>query len=132
MIGVDTNVLLRLFVTDDPAQYRSATEFFDARSRSSPAYIGHVVLVEFAWVLARTYRVPRERIVEAIAALMDKRDIIFENRGIVGDMLERAGQSKADLADLLIASINASAGCLHTVTFDRSAVRLVPGMELLA
>ncbi len=36
MIGVDSNLLLRLFVEDDADQHRRALEFFSERSAEEP------------------------------------------------------------------------------------------------
>ena len=52
MIGLDTNVLLRLFVEDDPAQSDRARRFVDAAAADEPCIVNPVVLAEFAWTLA--------------------------------------------------------------------------------
>ena len=56
MIGVDTNVLARLFLEDDPKQTASARRFFAARSPTDPAFISAVVIAEFIWLLTSRYR----------------------------------------------------------------------------
>ena len=53
MIGLDTNVLLRLFVEDDPAQTRPRAPPVDAATADEPCLVNSVVLAEFAWTLAR-------------------------------------------------------------------------------
>ena len=40
--------------------------------------------------------------------------------------------ARVQVADYLIAWSAETVGCAHTVTFDRRAAKLVPGMELLA
>ena len=53
MGAVDTNVLVRLLVADDPVQTKRAAAFFQARR---PAWISTVVLVETVRVLMTVYR----------------------------------------------------------------------------
>ncbi|MGH8219339.1 MAG: PIN domain-containing protein [Steroidobacteraceae bacterium] len=50
MRAVDTNILVRLIVRDDPAQVRAAEEFI-----ASGAWVSHLVLAETTWVLDAVY-----------------------------------------------------------------------------
>ncbi len=59
MIGLDTNVLLRLFLEDNPAQCERARSFVDAATADEPCLVNPVVLAEFAWTLARSYKKKR-------------------------------------------------------------------------
>ena len=52
MAAVDTNVLVRLLVADDPAQTRRALAYLEARR---PLWVSTVVLVETVWVLTAVY-----------------------------------------------------------------------------
>src|SRR5438270_521369 len=56
MLAVDTNVLVRLIVRDDPSQVRVAEEFV-----SKGAWVSHPVLAETVWVLDSVYGLPRVR-----------------------------------------------------------------------
>ena len=47
MLSVDTNVVVRLLVNDDPQQGERARKLFD----SDQIWIGVTVLLESAWVL---------------------------------------------------------------------------------
>ena len=54
MIGLDTNVLVRYLVQDDPTQTRQANALIDrAAARETAMFINHVVMCELAWVLGR-------------------------------------------------------------------------------
>ena len=50
MLSVDTNVVVRLLVNDDPQQGERARKLFD----SDQIWIGVTVLLESAWVLDYT------------------------------------------------------------------------------
>ena len=130
MIGVDTNVLIRLFIVDEP-QSRISAAFFAARSSADPAFLSALVVAEFGWVLRKKYGFPPERIAAAIQGMLDSDDFAFEQRGVVEWALSEYEKTKADLSDLLIARLASLAGVTTTVTFDAKAAKRVPGMELL-
>ena len=131
MIGVDTNVLLRLFVNDDAAQYEKSQRFFEGRSKASPAYVSLIVVVELAWVLAVRYGYRQEAIINLIETLALSDDFVLERQAIVLNAVDvcRAGASR--MADVLVAMVGTVDGCTKTMTFDRDAAKRVPGMELL-
>ncbi|MFK4811364.1 PIN domain-containing protein [Devosia sp. ZW T5_3] len=132
MIGVDTNILARLFVDDDDRQRELANRFFADRTPSDPAFVSLVVIAELAWLLRRTYDYPHQAILEAVMALLDSADFAVEARDIVLAAVDTAGAHRFGLADVLIAEIASRAGCAATMTFDKTAAKRIPGMELLA
>ena len=132
MIGLDTNVLLRAFVNDDPAQAAAARQFLANTDSRVPRYVGVIVLVEFAWSLRRTYGYPRPAVLDAIRRLLDASDTIVERRDLVASCISLASTINAELADLLIGQGNLEDGCERTLTFDRKAAQRIPGMELLS
>jgi predicted nucleic-acid-binding protein len=130
MIAVDTNVLVRLFVVDEP-QSAIAASFFGARSAGDPAYVPLVAMAEFGWVLRKKYKYPVDRIVAAVQAMLDSDDFLVERREVVEWALARYDSPKVELSDMIIARAGELAGCPSTMTFDREAAKRVPGMELL-
>jgi predicted nucleic-acid-binding protein len=129
MIGVDTNVLVRLFISDEP-QSAAARKFFGERGPSDPAFVSLLVLSEFGWVLRKKYKKLPEEIRASIQGILDSDDFVVEQRALVETVLSGLGPSKSDLADLFIARTAELAGCRSTVTFDRSASKF-SGMALL-
>jgi predicted nucleic-acid-binding protein len=124
MIGLDTNVLVRLFVEDDPKQTEQAKRFVGSRCTSdSPGFINCVVLAEFVWVLRR-YGYGRSAIADAVERLLSGRDRSIERHDDVIAALAEFKAGRADLVDWLIGRINQTQGCEATATFDRKAARL--------
>jgi len=130
MIGVDTNVLVRLLVPGEPQRERAET-FFLQRSAADPAFVSLVVLVELIWVLNRHYGYGFEQLQKAAQWLLDSDDFVVEQRDRVEWALANYTRSTIDFADLLIARASEEAGAARTSTFDINAAKLVPGMELL-
>lgn len=131
MIGVDTNVLVRLLVPGEP-QRETAEAFFSLRSAADPAFVSLVVVVELIWVLNRHYGYAFLQLQNVVQWLLDSDDFVIEHRDRVEWALANYTRSKIDFPDLLIACAGERAGASRTVTLDINAAKLVPGMELLA
>lgn len=132
MIGLDTNVLVRLVVNDDPKQVAAATRFIAQNcSPDDPAFINNSVLCELVWTLERAYGFARAEIAKAMAAILGNGIFAVESAQRVTSALARYSRQSADFADLLIGGTNLERGCRFTVTFDRKAAKL-DGFRLLA
>jgi len=120
VIGLDTNVVVRHLVQDDPKQSKAATRAFARLTPTEPGLLTTVVLVETYWVLTRGYKLASEDVVTALEALMDSRDLRTQDEQQVRrSMAEvRAG---ADFADAMIAQSCHAAGCHTVLSFDLNA-----------
>ena len=128
MIAVDTNVLVRLLVGDDASQHARAARLFDEHADEAGAlWVSQVVLVELAWVLARTYGRPREEIARAVRALSANSTVALEGAEAVEQAVGLYERGRADFADCLLCARAHAAGCSRVVTFDR-AMRGLPGV----
>ena len=130
MTGLDTNVLVRYVMQDDPAQSPRASTLMKSLTVDEPGYLALVTVVEFVWVLGGSYGLGRAEIAEALEAVLRTKELVVEQAGIVWKALRAYRSSKADFADCLIARGAEAAGCERTVTFDRGASKHA-GMELL-
>lgn len=122
MIGLDTNVVVRYLVQDDPDQSSTASALIDELTEADPGYVSLVTVVELHWVLRRAYGVDAERCADLLAGLLDARELRVDRDAIVRAALT-ASRGGPDFADAVIAELGRSAGCDHTVTFDRRAAR---------
>ncbi len=118
MIGLDTNVLLRLFVEDDPAQCERARRFVDAAAADEACLVNPIVLAEFAWTLARRYKRKRPEVARLIEGVLSMDDLEVSYRRAARNALSAYRIGKADFPDYLIAAINVELGCASTATFD--------------
>jgi predicted nucleic-acid-binding protein len=122
--GLDTNVLVRHLVQDDPIQSKLASRFVAREcSRESPCLINRVVLCELVWVLESAYGYPRDTIAAALEQILRTSQFWIEDLQAVWTALRAYKKSRADFADHLLATVNRQLGCEHTVTFDRTAGR---------
>ena len=131
MIGLDTNVVIRILVDDDPIQSGAVKKLLAAHDNTVGAFfVNDIVLAESAWVLASAYRQSREAIAAAIQALLDTPAFAVENTGAVAQALKHFKTTNADFSDCLLVARNAARHCVQTVTFDRKMQEL-PSVKLL-
>jgi predicted nucleic-acid-binding protein len=125
MIGLDTNVLVRLVVGDDPRQTYRAKRFVSRHcTPDSPGFIDCVVLAELVWVLASSYGYARSEIAAAVEGVLGGGDRVVEHHDAVRASLEDYKAGRADFAGALIARVNRAYGCEATATFDQKAAKL--------
>lgn len=131
MIGIDTNVLLRVIIADEPKQAEAARNFIRNHcSPDDPGYVSHITMVELVWTLGKAYQLSREDISRAVEQILETAQLDVESSNDVAAALKDYRKGTADFADCLLARVNAAAGCDYTITLDRKAARLT-GFKLL-
>jgi predicted nucleic-acid-binding protein len=125
MIGLDTNVVVRILTGDEQAQTRRAVEFIARKfAENDPAFISLVALVETIWVLESVYKLGRIEIAGALEELLSAREIVVEQSNAVRVALRGQKNRSTDLTDALIGIANRAQGCSVTATLDRKAATL--------
>ena len=123
MTGLDTNVVVRYIMQDDPRQSSQATRLVESLSGEAPGFVSLVTVVELAWVLSSAYELGRDPLVQALEALLRTKEIVVERAETVWKALRVFQRANVDFADCLIERSAAAAGCDRTVTFDRAAAK---------
>ena len=132
MIGLDTNILLRATLNDDPVQSMAAQQLLRSLGEDAPGFINLLVLMEFFWVLRSRYKLPRTRLAGVMRDLLEIQHIEFEALETVGKALTTYESGNADFSDAIFALRNRELGAHSTFTFDESAAKSVSGMKFLA
>ena len=130
MIGLDTNVLVRYIMQDDPKQSAKATALIEQLSPDNPGFITLVSVVELYWVLTSSYGLTAQQVKQALVVLLRAKQIIVDRADQVLRALRVFDDGKADFADCLIERTAAAAGCEQTMTFDVGAAKYA-GMTLI-
>jgi len=125
---LDTNVIVRLLVGDDPRQTPIAEQAFLEAIASGGVYLPDVVLAEVAWVL-RGYGLERQVRHGLLERLVRTRGVVVDDIDGVIDALEHF-RMEGDLADQLILERAARAGALPVLSFDQR-FSACEGVELL-
>ena len=132
MRAVDTNVLVRYYLRDDPAQARLAEKALSAGG----VFVPKTVVLELEWVLRSVAGQPAGKVADCLAHLSALPGITIEDHEQVEAALRHCREG-ADFADALHHA--ASHACSEILTFDdrryvRRAARigLKPPVRLLA
>lgn len=127
MTGLDTNVLVRYILQDDPAQARRATETIES---GEDFYLDSVVLAELVWVLDRSYKRSRGDVAEALEKIIRADAFSIDRAELARLALDDYRAGYGDFADALIAHAALDAGCEAVLTFDKGLKRM-PGFRQL-
>jgi predicted nucleic-acid-binding protein len=121
MIGLDTNLLVRYLIKDEPRQYAKVEQLIEqAANREERLLVNSAVLCELAWVLNVGYGYSRADIGRAIELILETAQFEVERKHETRQALNDFRATGADFADALIGRINRTLGAEHTVTFDRA------------
>jgi predicted nucleic-acid-binding protein len=125
MIGLDTNVLVRYIVQDDPEQSGQASAFIEKNcTKENPGVVNLIVLVELVWVLKIAYKYDKKIIENVLQQLLITTELHVQENNSVWRALHEYKKGKADFADYLVGVINREHNGDMTVTFDRKASKI--------
>jgi predicted nucleic-acid-binding protein len=129
VVALDTNVVVRVLVGDDPQQTKRAEKAFLEHVNGQGVFISLIVLAEIAWVLSAAYEWDRATIHSQLQRLARTRNVRIEELELVEAALQEYAEGKAQLADCLILGV-ARAHADTLLSFDKRLGR-TPGVTLL-
>ena len=124
MIAIDTNVLVRFLVNDEPEQAEAARKLFANFSIEQPGFICREVALELSWVLDRAYGFSRSEIASVLEQLVASAEFYVES---ADDVLRSAAGYRsggAEFSDRMIVAASGRSGAKVFFTFDLKAARL--------
>ena len=124
MIGIDTNVLVRYLVQDDPEQSAQSTLLIEQECNlSSPGCLSNIVLCELVWVLTGAYKYDKNLVIEVMEQILVTTELLVENENVVRKAINDYKIGSADFSDYLIVNNNQQSGCSKTYTFDKKLLQ---------
>ena len=112
MRAVDTNIVVRYLIGDDPEQAARARAAVDA----GDIFASTTVLLESEWVLRSVYGFAGNEITAALRSFVGLPGVSVENSSLLAEAIARAEEGM-DFADAL--HLGSAAGCEVMLTFDR-------------
>ncbi len=120
MKAIDTNVVVRYLIGDDPRQAAKAKAAVD----QGDVFVGTTVLLESDWVLRSVYGLASDEVAAALRAFSGLPGVTVEDPSLLMAALDRT-EMGMDFADAL--HLGAAAHCETMLTFDRGFVRSAKG-----
>jgi predicted nucleic acid-binding protein len=126
MHAVDSNVLVRLVVGDNPSQTASAEEFIE-----HGGWVSLLALAETIWVLKAVYGRGAGDLAATVEMLLDHGSLVFQDSETVASAL-RLFRLRPSLgfSDCLMLELARRAGHLPLGTFDRKLGRVGGAQKL--
>ena len=116
MIAVDTNVVVRFLVKDDPDQAQRARALIEVET----VFVPTSVLLEAEWVLRSAYRLQHQAVVAGLRGFLRLPSVFAQDQEATFAALDWAEQGM-DFADAL--HLASAASCEAFASFDRSLER---------
>lgn len=131
MAALDTNVLVRLLVEDDAAQFAYAKALVSrTQQRNETLFVPVTVMLELEWVLRARYGFAKSAILKTLNALLETRELEFQFEAALEWALYAYRNNTADFADCLHAGLCGAHERAPMLTFDAKAAHL-DGVQLL-
>lgn len=119
MLAVDTNVLIRFLIDDDPRQHQRAVTLF----RQHRIWLSRTVLLETEWVLRSAFQVEAADIALAFQRLLRLPNVVCDGASAIMSALDALAHGM-DFADALHLQCAVHAGCTTGfATFDKRFIR---------
>jgi predicted nucleic-acid-binding protein len=87
--AADTNLLVRLYTEDHPAQAAAALA---ALRGAAPVFVAKTVVLELFWVLTSVYQIKRPQMLEVLRNLVALDSLLLEDEQAVASAVEYYGQ----------------------------------------
>lgn len=123
MLAVDTNVVVRLMMDDDPVQNGRSLQLFDQET----IFLPKSVVLETEWVLRSLYRLHPARFAGALEALISLENVRCEGESEVRQALAWH-QKGLDFADAL--HLASSTRATRFATFDQDMIKAAQRLDL--
>ena len=118
MIGLDAEILLRLFDRSEPTLTDRVEALVTIAAPDGGCFVHPLVLAEVAAKLERTFKLERAAIAEYLEHILRAPEFAVPDTDEALAAVEDFRASKVAFSDCLLAALNHAYGCDVTVTFD--------------
>ena len=126
MRAIDTNVLVRLIVRDDPGQVEKAEAYV-----AQGAWVSQIVLAETVWVLESVYGLDRAQVATVVAMLVEHDRLTLQDEDVIRGAHSTFERDRSvGFTDCLVVEAARKAGHLPVGTFDKAMSRIEGGHGL--
>jgi predicted nucleic-acid-binding protein len=117
MLAIDTNLVIRYLVDDDPDQSGKAKTLIDGED----VFVAKTVFLEAEWLLRSVYHYDAAEVAGALRGFAGLEQVVMEDGARVAQALDWM-QTGMDFADAL--HLSKAADCEAFISFDRRLSRM--------
>ena len=128
---IDTSVILRLLIKDDPAKARSCEKLLrEGEQRGLILYLIPVDIMETVWVLEKIYKLERKTIREIIEAILNTPELKIEMQGIFRKAIRSYEEKNIKFADAMMGYWGLEKDLSVIFTYDEKDYKKIEGLEV--
>jgi predicted nucleic-acid-binding protein len=128
---IDTSVILRLLIKDDPAKARSCERLLrEGEQRGLNLYLLPVAIMETVWVLEKIYKFERKIIREIIEAILNTPQLKIEMEGVFRNAIKSYEEKNIKFADALMGYWGLEKDLSVIFTYDEKDYKRIEGLEV--
>lgn len=123
---LDTNILMRYFVRDDEKKAAVGKVLLRRVAAGKEVVVtSPLVLFEIVFTLQRTYKLPKDRVAEAVLSVVNLRGVKLPQKPLWRAALERYVRDDMDFADAYNAAYMQVLGITEIYSWDRGIDRVL-------
>jgi len=128
---IDTSVILRLLIQDDPAKARSCEKLLrEGEQRGLILYLLPVAIMETVWVLEKIYKFGRKTIREIIEAILNTPELKIEMEGVFRKAIRSYEEKNIKFADAMMGYWGLERDLSVIFTYDEKDYKRIEGLEV--
>ena len=120
MILLDTNIILRFILDNDPALSPKAKAIFENISRKNiKVFVSLLTISEVIFTLERSYKLPKKALVDKLLAIISQPNIIVEKQDLLKGIFSYYLNQNLSFVDSYHVTIMDKKGINQIHSFDR-------------
>ncbi len=128
---IDTSVILRLLIKDDPVKARSCEKLLkEAEQRGLILYLLPVAIMETVWVLEKIYKFERKTIREIIEAILNTPQLKIEMETVFRKAIRNYEEKNIKFADAMMGYWGLEKDLSIIFTYDEKDYKKIEGLEV--
>lgn len=128
---IDTSVILRLLIKDDPAKAKSCEKLLrEGEQRGLILYLLPVAIMETVWVLEKIYKFERKTIREIIEAILNTPELKIEMEGVFRKAIRSYEEKNIKFADAMMGYWGLEKDLSVIFTYDEKDYKRIEGLEV--
>ncbi len=128
---IDTSVILRLLIQDDPAKARSCEKLLrEGEQRGLILYLLPVAIMETVWVLEKIYKFGRKTIREIIEAILNTPELKIEMEDVFRKAIRSYEEKNIKFADAMMGYWGLEKDLSVIFTYDEKDYKRIEGLEV--
>lgn len=120
---IDTNLIIRYLINDQPDHYKIARDFFDlVKLGKIKAILEQTVFTEVVFVLTKIYEIPKDKIRDSLTGLLEYKGVYNNEKEVLLESLSIYTRTNLHIVDCIIIA-KAKLYSIEIQSFDQELIK---------